>query len=247
MVGVLGGWGAAAGGERASLVLVHAAGFSLTPVGTQTALSRYLSPGTFDKLRVLLFPLVLVFGYLLPPALLAGWASMLAPHEPEGCWVYGTGVILAGASVLLCAFAIGAWRARRWAVSARIIAALTLALFVLPLVLQLALVLQRPNCATEERIREFPYTALTAAFMALNMLPMIALIYLNLGTPRPPPPHAAPARAPRPRPPRPPVAPRAARRRPAPPRAAPRAAHPASHPAPARPHPQATSPSSRCA
>ena len=192
MVGVLGGWGAACAVVSAlSLVLVHAAGFSLTPVGTQTALSRYLSPGTFDKLRVLLFPLVLVFGYLLPPALLAGWASMLAPHEPEGCWVYGTGVILAGASVLLCAFAIGAWRARRWAVSARIIAALTLALFVLPLVLQLALVLQRPNCATEERIREFPYTALTAAFMALNMLPMIALIYLNLGTPPSPPPHAA--------------------------------------------------------
>ena len=58
-------------------------------------------------------PALLGFAFALP--LLAdpgGWASLLAPHEPEGCGVYGTGVILAGASVLLCAFAIGAWRAR---------------------------------------------------------------------------------------------------------------------------------------
>ena len=47
--------------------------------------------------------------------------------------------------------------------------------------LQLALVLQRPLCAAKPEQRALLYTALTAFAMAANTLPMVSIIYLNLG------------------------------------------------------------------
>ena len=72
------------------------------------------------------------------------------------------------------------WQRRSWSISGAIIAGLTLTL-TLPLALQLSLVLQRPLCAARAEQRALLYTALTAFAMAANALPMVTLVYLNLG------------------------------------------------------------------
>ena len=48
--------------------------------------------------------------------------------------------------------------------------------------LQLSLVVQRPICGASDDLREFPYTALTALVMAMNTLPVVAILYLNLSS-----------------------------------------------------------------
>ena len=115
---------------------------------------------------------------LLPLVLMLVWVISLTAAEPSSCWVYGLGVVLLGASLLLALICTIAWRRRRWNASAAVIGCATLCVFLL-LVLQLSLVLQRSGCSVEE-FREFPYTALTALAMTMNVLPVIALVFLNL-------------------------------------------------------------------
>ena len=114
--------------------------------------------------------------------------GMVSNYEPLGCWVYGSGILLGGTSMLLFLLGLGMWRARQWAVSGSVAAALALSAL-LPLVAQLFIVLQLPSCAVEcedsEGVRctlnEFPYTAVTAISMALNSIPVIAIVFLQLG------------------------------------------------------------------
>ena len=140
---------------------------------------------------------MIIFGYFLPLALLVALTAMLWNYEPNvngtQCWVYGPGIILGGTSMLLFLLGLGMWRARQWAVSGSIAAALALSAF-LPLMQQLMTVMQLPYCAVEcqdsetERctIKEFPYTAVTAISMSLNSLPVIAIVFLSLGPRRHP-------------------------------------------------------------
>ena len=125
--------------------------------------------------------LAIFLGYVLPPAILVGCAAHLGAWEPDGgCWVYGMGVVFGGAMLLCGTFAAGAWRSQRWHATTRVLAPAALCA-TLPLAMQLILVLQTPNCAATPELREFPYTALTALVMAANALPVVALLYLNLG------------------------------------------------------------------
>ena len=116
---------------------------------------------------------------LLPFILLAGWASVLLPTEPERCFVYGLGVSLAGPAALLVAYAFISWRQRRWFLSGRVLLAGALSLLLL-LLLQLLLVVQRPVCAATERLAEFPHTASTGIAMMLNLMPVSSMLYLFL-------------------------------------------------------------------
>ena len=166
----------------------HRTGCSLTNLGIRTNLSKQLPPGLYARLEPALYPLVLLLGYFLPLAILVGLAGMLWPNEPFGCWVYGPGIILGGASMLLFLLGLGVWRARQWAVSGSVAAALALSAM-LPLVAQLMTVLQLPYCAVECQdteanrctLKEFPYTAVTAISMSLNSLPVMAIVFLQLG------------------------------------------------------------------
>ena len=117
--------------------------------------------------------------YALPFALVAGYAGAVFPFEPSGCWVFGLGIVLAGPAALLFAYAFGMWAKRRWHVSGRVLAAGAAAVL-LVLLLQLLLVLQRPNCPARPRLKEFPHTAITGIAMALNLVPVTAVIYLSL-------------------------------------------------------------------
>ena len=76
------------------------AGFSLTRMGVQCALSQRL-PRTYGSLGAASYPCVIVFGYVLPPCILIGLAAMMWDAEPFGCWVYGFGIIIGGSSMLL--------------------------------------------------------------------------------------------------------------------------------------------------
>ena len=53
---------------------------------------------------VIRHPITVWLAYILPPALLGGWAIQLAPFEPGGCWVYGLGVLLIGLPIMLGGF-----------------------------------------------------------------------------------------------------------------------------------------------
>ena len=165
------------------------AGCSLTSVGMRANLSKRLPLRMYEALEPALYPLVLFLGYFSPLAILIGLAGMLWPHEPLGCWVYGSGILLGGMSMLLFLLGLGMWRARQWAVSGSVAAALALSAL-LPLIQQLLLVMQLPSCAVECddddetnrcTLTEFPYTAVTAISMALNSLPVIAIVFLQLG------------------------------------------------------------------
>lgn len=153
----------------------------------QCALSQRL-PRTYGCLGAASYPCVLVFGYVLPPCILIGLAAMMWDAEPLGCWVYGFGIIIGGSSMLLFTIGLGMWRARKWAISGSIVAAFALSA-VLPLLQQLVLIMQLPMCGVDcadsscpSTLREFPYTALTAIAMALNSLPVAAIVFLQLGT-----------------------------------------------------------------
>ena len=164
------------------------AGCSLTSMGVRANLSKRLPPAVYAALEPALYFLVLFLGYFLPLALLVGLAGMMSNYEPLGCWVYGSGILLGGTSMLLFLLGLGMWRARQWAVSGSVAAALALSAL-LPLVAQLFIVLQLPSCAVECEdgegsrcsLAEFPYTALTAISMALNSIPVIAIVFLQLG------------------------------------------------------------------
>ena len=164
------------------------AGCSLTSMGVRANLSKRLPPAVYAALEPALYFLVLFLGYFLPLALLVGLAGMMSNYEPLGCWVYGSGILLGGTSMLLFLLGLGMWRARQWAVSGSVAAALALSAL-LPLVAQLFIVLQLPSCAVECEdskggrctLTEFPYTAVTAISMALNSIPVIAIVFLQLG------------------------------------------------------------------
>lgn len=156
-------------------------------MGVQCALSQRL-PRTYGSLGAASYPCVIVFGYVLPPCILIGLAAMMWDAEPFGCWVYGFGIIIGGSSMLLFTIGLGMWRARKWAISGSIVAAFALSA-VLPLLQQLVLIMQLPMCGVDcadsscpSTLREFPYTALTAIAMALNSLPVVAIVFLQLGT-----------------------------------------------------------------
>ena len=180
-------WRSALGGTLFLLVLAvsapiaHLSGFSSSAQGVSAALAANLPPSVWHRLPSprLLRALTLGVGYVLPLAMVGAWAGILAPAEPDGCYVFGLGVLLVGAAALLGAFAIGVWRQRCWIVTGRILVAGSLAAG-LPLALLLLLVAQRPYCASSAAMRAFPFTALTAIAMALNMLPVTAVIYLSL-------------------------------------------------------------------
>ena len=157
-------------------------------MGVRANLSKRLPPSVYAALEPALYFLVLFFGYFLPVALLVGLAGMMSRYEPLGCWVYGSGILLGGTSMLLFLLGLGMWRARQWAVSGSVAAALALSAL-LPLAAQLFIVLQMPSCAVECddgkgarcTLTEFPYTAVTAISMALNSIPVIAIVFLTLG------------------------------------------------------------------
>ena len=157
-------------------------------MGVRANLSKRLPPSVYAALEPALYFLVLFFGYFLPVALLVGLAGMMSRYEPLGCWVYGSGILLGGTSMLLFLLGLGMWRARQWAVSGSVAAALALSAL-LPLAAQLFIVLQMPSCAVECddgkgarcTLAEFPYTAVTAISMALNSIPVIAIVFLTLG------------------------------------------------------------------
>ena len=86
----------------------------------------------------------------------------------------GGSAVLAGILVFAC------WRARRWTVTVGVVACIVCALCGL-LGLQLLLVLQRPSCAASFADRQFPYTALTAITMSVNMMPLASIVYLSRG------------------------------------------------------------------
>ena len=118
--------------------------------------------------------------FVLPASLCAGWAAALASSEPEGCFVYGLGVLLVPPAVACGAFSVGLWRYRRYAVNGRVLVLGALALS-LPLLHMLLLVRQRPLCPASPKFRSFPHTALTAITMAASMLPVASIVFLSLG------------------------------------------------------------------
>ena len=120
-----------------------------------------------------------ISAHVLPFLFLGAWAAAIYPAEPPQCWVYGLGVLLGGSAGLLAAYALLAWRQRCWAVSGRIIIAGAASLLLL-LLLQVLLVAQRPWCAATPKLAEFPHTAATAIAMALNLIPLSSILYLNL-------------------------------------------------------------------
>ena len=89
--------------------------------------------------------IVVLLGYALPLSLCLGWMAALWSSEPDGCFVYGLGVLLVCPAVLLATYAVGLWRHRNYSVNGRVLICGVLALF-LPLLLLLLLILQRPVC-----------------------------------------------------------------------------------------------------
>ena len=75
--------------------VVAGAGYSLTRVSIAGSFAASLPPSVFDCLRFVL-PSTTIASYMLPPLLLLGWAAMLSGGEPEGCWVFGPGVLCGG-------------------------------------------------------------------------------------------------------------------------------------------------------
>lgn len=165
----------------AALVAMHASSYTVEQPLASAALSARLPASVATPLvRSLPTRTVLVALSLLPLVACAGWAGALAQSEPDGCFVFGLGVIFVGPSVLLGAYAVGLWRNRSYQVNGRVIVCGLLAVC-LPLMQLLLLVIQRPSCPARPELADFPHTALTAVTMAMSMLPVSSIVYLSRG------------------------------------------------------------------
>lgn len=161
-------------------MIVHGSHYQSTKVGVRAALAAHPSWLTQQLLacKVPPWPLAIAAN-LLPLVLLISWSAALMPAEPDRCWVYGLAPVLAGPATILATCGFLSWWLRSWRVSGRVVFAFALSLLLL-LLLQLLLVVQRPSCAAEERLAEFPHTAMTAIAMALNLMPVSSILYLSL-------------------------------------------------------------------
>ena len=171
-----------------AMCTMHASAYTLVEPVASAALAARLPRCLVSRIHILSSrarqALVLLLGYLLPATLCISWVVALLPSEPDGCFVYGLGVLLVCPAILLAAYAFGLWYHRHFSVSGRIIFCAALALF-LPLLLLLLLIVQRPRCPARSSLGQFPHTALTAITMAASMVPVASFVYVSYHRGRP--------------------------------------------------------------
>lgn len=162
--------------------LVQAADLSASRMSVRAALAARPQACVVRAAAALRVPLgqrMVLAAHVLPLAVLAMWSASFWYVEPEGCWVYGLGVLTMGTAFFLFIYALATWRQRRWHVSGRVLVSGALALLLL-LLLQLLLVVQRPVCPARPELREFPHTAITGVVMSLNLCLVTSILYLSL-------------------------------------------------------------------